>query len=65
MMREVIEDLRATCGGIVGDVLLARLESPNDDGGEEESPSAARATCTGSRLGESLDRLLRFSFPDN
>jgi hypothetical protein len=37
--------------------LLARLAGPNEDGGNEDSPSAARATCTGSRLGEleSLD----------
>jgi hypothetical protein len=40
--------------------LLARLAGPNDVGGDEDSPSAARATCVGSRLGESLDGIGRF-----
>lgn len=40
--------------------MLARLAGPNDGGGDEESPSAARATWTGSRLGESLDGMGRF-----
>ena len=53
-MRDVTEDFRR--GRIVGEVLLASPASPNDDGGDEDSPSAARDTCTGSRLGE-LDSL--------
>jgi hypothetical protein len=57
-MRDVTEDFRR--GRIVGDVLLAKLTGPNDGGGDEESPSAARATWTGSRLGEPLDEMGRF-----
>lgn len=59
IIREVIADLRFSCGAIVGEVLLPRLEGPIDGGGDEDNPSAARATCTGSRLGESFSMLLR------
>ena len=44
----------------MGEVLFVGLVGPNDDGGDEDSPSAARATCTGSRLGESFDVTGRF-----
>ena len=58
MIRDVTEDFR--WGRIVGEVLLVRLAGPSDDGGEEDRPSAARATWIGSRLGESFDVEGRF-----
>ena len=57
-MRDVTEDFR--WGRIVGEALFVRPAGPSDDGGEEDRPSAARATWTGSRLGESFDVTGRF-----
>ena len=59
MMREVTDDFRVW-GVIVGEFLVARLAGPNNvEGGDDDNPLAAFATCTGSRLGESVEVLCR------